>query len=101
MKDENEKLTAKPSFKNELQNFKNINSSLIQDALNVWSDLWAELDSTRQKSTLDRDDYIASDNVVKTDNVEVFEPSCGWPEFLEKMWTLRNHLDFAKRLSQQ
>ena len=32
---------------------------------------------------------------------EPFKPSCGWPEFMEKMWLLRHYLDFMARFSRQ
>ena len=89
--DENEQIKSKESSPiDELQNFKNVNSSLMQDAMNVWADLWAELDG-----------QVGSSNMDKSDIKEHFEPSCGWTEFLEKMWVLWYYLDFSKRLSQQ
>ena len=82
--------TPKTTSMTELQNFKNVNNSLVQDALNIWSELWAELDfqvgaGTKSSSELDSG----------------FEPSCGWSQYLEKMWVLKYYLDFAKRISQQ
>lgn len=73
----------------ELVDFKNVTNNLVQDALTVWADLWAELD--RQ---------VASDNIGDR-NKNRFEPSCGWNKYLEKMWVLKHYLDFVKRLSQQ
>jgi hypothetical protein len=88
--DGNEQIKSKVSSPiDELQNFKNVNSSLMQDAMNVWADLWAELDG-----------QVGSSKMEKTGIKENFEPSCGWSEFLEKMWVLRYYLDFSKRLSQ-
>ena len=102
MNAENGKISVQgSSSSNELRNFKNINNSLIQDALNVWSDLWAELDSSQHSLATDHADFAVPDKMMRPEIVDGFEPSCGWPEFLEKMWVLRNHLDFAKRLSQQ
>jgi hypothetical protein len=74
----------------DLQNFKNINNSIMQDALNVWAELWAELDGR-----------VESSNIDQPEIKEGFEPSCGWSEFLQKMWVLWYYLDFSKRLSQQ
>ena len=73
----------------ELKDFKNINNNLMKEALVVWADIWAELDG-----------QVRPDNVIK-ELKEGFEPSCGWSEFLEKMWILWYYLDFSKRLSQQ
>lgn len=82
-------VSQKSSSETELQDFKNVTNKLIQDALNVWADLWAELE--------DRVEPDDTDQVAKG----TFEPSCGWNEYLEKMWVLKHYLDFTKRLSQQ
>jgi hypothetical protein len=73
----------------ELQDFKNVTNNLVQDALTVWADLWAELDSQVGPDGTDQE------------TKKNFEPSCGWNEYLEKMWVLKHYLDFVKRLSQQ
>ncbi|MCP4450481.1 MAG: hypothetical protein GY809_03395, partial [Planctomycetes bacterium] len=57
-----------------LQDFKHVTNGLIQDAINVWDELWAELDGTNDTAAL-----------VKLESG--FEPSCGWTEYLQKMWT--------------
>ena len=89
--DENVKTNSNNSSPiTELQDFKNINNSIMQDALNVWADLWAELDGR-----------VGSRDIPKPGSSEGFEPSCGWSEFLEKMWVLWYYLDFSKRISQQ
>ena len=89
--EENEQVTSQKSSPTiELQNFKNVNNSLMQDALNVWADLWAELDGR-----------VGPDDIARLEAETGFEPSCGWSEFLEKMWVLWYYLDFSKRLSQQ
>lgn len=72
----------------ELRNFKHVTNGLVQDAINVWDELWAELDGTDESGAL-----------VKLESG--FEPSCGWTEYLQKMWTLRHYLNFAKRYSRQ
>lgn len=72
----------------ELRDFKNVTNNLMQDALNVWSELWAEVEG--------RAASVACDGVDSKS-----EPLCDCREFLEKMWTLRHYLDFAKRLSKR
>ena len=62
----------------ELQNFKNVNNSLVQDALNVWSELWAELDC-----------QVGPGSKPAFESEAGFKPSCGWSQYLEKMWVLR------------
>jgi hypothetical protein len=72
----------------DLRDFKHVTNGLIQEAINVWDELWAELDGTDESAAL-----------VKLETG--FEPSCGWTEFLQKMWTLRHTLDFVKRYSRE
>ena len=79
-----------PLSSGELRDFKNVTNNLMQDALNVWAELWAELEGR-----------AASGAMVKPESEDKFEPSCGWTPFLEKMWVLRHYLDFTKRLSQR
>ena len=74
----------------ELRHFKNVTGSVIQDALNVWAELWEELQ-----------DSVTCGVMVLPEAENGFKPSCGWPEFLEKMWLLKHYLDFTKRFSQQ
>lgn len=99
---ENEQTASrKSSLETELQDYKNVNNSLMQDALNVWADLWAELDSSRRIPPELNGQAGESGKMTKIQTEIGFEPSCGWSKFLEKMWALRYYLDFAKRLSQQ
>lgn len=79
-----------PSAQVELTHFRNVTGSVVQDALSVWADIWAELESGGACST-----------AVTPELQKGFTPSCGWPEFLEKMWVLRNHLDFIARFSRR
>ena len=96
---ENEQVTVgKSSYETNLRDFKNINNSLMEDALKVWSDLWAELDSSR-KQTSKPSGQLESYQIDKPEVEDRFEPSCGCSEFVKKMWILRSYLDFAKRLS--
>jgi hypothetical protein len=79
-----------PSSQVELEHVRNVTNSLTQDALNVWAELWAELQNG-----------IACGVAVEMEGRKGFEPSCGWPEFLDKMWILRQNLDFLARFSRQ
>ncbi|MEE9567805.1 MAG: hypothetical protein V3W37_00345 [Candidatus Binatia bacterium] len=88
---EREHLTSEiPSPATELRHFKNVTSNVMKDALNVWADLWGELQGS-----------VTCGVMVLPEAEDGFKPSCGWPEFLEKMWLLRHYLDFTKRFSQQ
>lgn len=78
----------RPTPARELQHFKNVTSNVMQDALNVWADLWGELQSS-----------VTCGVMVLPEAEDGFKPSCGWPEFLEKMWLLRHYMDFARRFS--
>ena len=71
-----------------LTHFRNVTSSVVQDALNTWADIWGELDGD-----------VACGAAVAPADDKGFTPSCGWPEFVEKMWVLRQNLDFLARFS--
>lgn len=90
VRDGNGQITShRSSSATELQDFKNVTNRLVQDALTVWADLWAELEGR-----------VEPDGTGQRIQ-DKFEPSCGWNDFLEKMWVLKHYLDFVKRLSQQ
>ena len=125
--DESKTVAQVPSAEIELKHFQNVTNSVVQDALSVWADLWAELEHDAvcgvavspedenglgtgpgphtQKSACgsppqSRNGAIGSPSpIAKERDREPFQPSCGWPEFLEKMWVLRQNLDFLARFS--
>ncbi len=80
----------RPTPTRELRHFKNVTGNVMQDALNVWAHLWGELQGS-----------VTCGVTVLPEAENGFKPSCGWPEFLEKMWLLRHYLDFTKRFTQQ
>jgi hypothetical protein len=80
----------RPLSEMELRDFKNVIHNLMQDALTVWADAWAELDGRMPSGEKD-----------PVESHQRVEPSCGWSEYFEKMWVLRHYLDFTKKLSQQ
>ena len=82
-------VSQQSSSTSELEDFKNVTNNLVQDALTVWADLWAELEGR-----------IELDGAGNR-NKNKLEPSCGWTDYLEKMWVLKHYLDFVKRLSQK
>jgi len=53
--------------------------------------------SQKSSSTTELQDFKNVTNKL----IQDAEPSCGWNEYLEKMWVLKHYLDFTKRLSQQ
>lgn len=69
-----------------LRHFRNVSSSILQDAQDTWGDIWDQFQGS------------VTHGIMVTPKAEQgFIPECGWPEFLEKMWTLKHHLDYAKR----
>jgi hypothetical protein len=74
----------------ELRHFQNIVGNVTQDALNIWAELWGKLEGR-----------VVSGITVLPEAENGFKLTHGWPEFLEKMWMLRNCLEFIKRFSQQ
>lgn len=69
-----------------LRHFRNVSSSVLQDALNTWGDIWDEFQGS-----------VTHGFMVTPEAEQGFIPECGWPEFLEKMWALKHYLDYAKR----
>jgi hypothetical protein len=86
---ENERPRETPSADRMLFHLRNVNSSVLQDALDAWGDMWNQLQGR-----------VTSGVLIEDEPEEPLEPKCGWPEFLEKMWLLRHYLDYAKRFSE-
>jgi hypothetical protein len=70
-----------------LRHFRNVTGSVLQDALDTWADIWNELQ-----------DSVTHGVLVSPEIKEGFKPRCGWPEFLERIWLLRQNIDYVKRL---
>jgi len=75
------------SDKNELMHLRNVNGALLQDALDTWGELWDQFQGS-----------LTNGVMIVPEAEKNFEPKCGWPEFLEKMWLLRHYIDHAKRI---
>jgi len=71
-----------------MMNFRNVAGVVLQDAEDVWSELWSELQGT-----------VIDGIMILPEAEKSCGPQCGWPEFLEKMWRLKHYLDYAKRFS--
>ena len=54
--------------------------------IRVWEDLWSEL---RQG--------VTPGGMVLPEMEKGFVPTCGWPEFLEKVFLLKHYLDYVHR----
>jgi len=93
--DETEVGRKKPAFHAappgmELRDYKKVTTSITQDALDLWAELWSELQGEGNVS--------GQDLVACADGQ--FSPSCGMPQFLDKMWLLKHYLEFIKRYNQ-
>jgi hypothetical protein len=71
----------------QLRHFRNVNNSLLQDALDTWGDIWDQFQGS-----------LTNGVMIVPEMEKSFEPECGWPEFLEKMWLLRHYVDQTKRM---
>lgn len=72
-----------------LMHVRNVNSSVLKDAQNVWGEIWDQIQGS------------LTHGVMVDPKVEKgFVPECGWPEFCEKLWLLKHYLDYARRFSE-
>jgi hypothetical protein len=78
------------ALETEFRHFRNVTSSLLQEALETWAELWAEFQ-----------ERVTCGVTVLPEAQKGFKPRCGWPEFLEKLWQLKFYLDSAKRFCEQ
>ena len=78
--------TRDRSAESALKNFRYVVASVNGDAQKVWAELWNELR-----------EGVTPAGIVLPAMSEGFTPSCGWPEFLEKMWLLKHYLDYIDR----
>ncbi len=88
--EEGELVYASDSPEIMLRHFRNVTDGMVRGALDVWASLWEELQ-----------DRIAPGVMILPEAKKGFTPSCGWPEFLEKMWELKHHLDSTHRFIRQ
>jgi hypothetical protein len=86
--EEAQTMAEAPSPQTQLMHFRNVTGGIAEDALRVWAELWAEIQNG-----------VARGVAVVPEAERGFQPSCGWPEFLEKMWRLRQYLEFTARFS--
>ena len=80
------RVAGEVSAQAKLRDLRCVTHDAVQDAINVWDELWAELDGQG-----DAEETVSPE--------AGFEPACGWTDFLKKMWVLRHHLDFTQRVS--
>jgi hypothetical protein len=75
-----------PGADRALKDFRYVVASVNDEALKVWADLWKELQGG-----------VTPAGLVGPELQEGFKPSCGWPEFLERVWLLKHYLDYIHR----
>jgi len=87
----------------ELKHYQHVIGSVTQDALNTWAEIWGELRQGVHTgvTVAPGADEGAATSGTESAAGEPFRPSCGWPEFMGKMWLLRHYLDFVARVSRQ
>ena len=91
-----------PSPEVELKHFQNVVGNVTQDALNVWDEIWGELQHATHSGVMIVPEAAEDPPGSDGQSCEpAFKPSCGWPQFMEKMWLLRHYLDFLAGFSRQ
>lgn len=92
-----------PSPQAELKHYQHVIGGVTQDALNTWAEIWGELQQGVHTGVTiaPKADEDAATSGTEPSAGEPFKPSCGWPEFMEKMWLLRHYLDFVARVSRE
>lgn len=78
------------SQEEKIKHLQNVTEVILDDALDVWNSLWREMKGKVTDATL-----------VLPGAEKGFKPGCGWPEFLERLWLLKHHLDYAKKFCKQ
>jgi hypothetical protein len=74
-----------------LQHLRSVTTKLMREALDVWAEIWGEF----------QDRVTPNGVLIPPEGEKGFEPRCGWPEFLERMWLLRYYLGLVKKLSDE
>lgn len=63
--------------------------SINRDATDAWTELWGELKP-----------HVSSSGTIHPSMEKGFVPSCGWPEFIERLWLVKHYLDSIARMCQ-
>jgi len=71
----------------QLEHLLKVAASVTQDANCAWGDIWGEFKP-----------LVTPGGMVRPEAKDGFVPSCGWPEFLEKLWLLKHYLDSVQRI---
>ena len=71
----------------ELEHLREVADFVTQDANHVWADIWDQFKP-----------LVSPGGVVRPEAQDGFVPSCGWPEFLEKLWLLTHYVDSVQEI---
>ncbi|MGA1825218.1 MAG: hypothetical protein ACMUIP_11210 [bacterium] len=83
IKEEIERTNAK------LRHFRGVACSVLNDAAEVWQQIWADCQDPRTCEEI-------LDNSVNEPNDRI--PTCGWPDFREKLYLLGKYIEYTRRL---
>ena len=72
----------------ELEHLLKVANSISHDASATWMEIWNEL----------RECVACGDKALR-ESQKRFLPSCGWGEFVEKLWLLKHYLDSIQRVT--
>jgi len=75
-------------FNARMRHLHGVAASLLEDAEKVFAEVWEACQDPRTPEEI----------IDGVEPAEVGVPSCGWPEFLEKVHLLGHYLDHARRL---
>jgi len=70
-----------------LEHLLKVAASVTGDANRAWADIWGEFKP-----------LTTPGGMIRPEAKEGFVPSCGWPEFLERLWLLKHYLDSVQRI---
>jgi len=71
----------------ELEHLLKVADAVAQDANKIWAEIWAEFKR-----------IVSPGGLIVPEAKDGFVPTCGWPEFLEKLWLLKHYLDSVQRI---
>ena len=71
-----------------LRHYRGVAVGVMNDALNLWQEIWETCQDPR----------TCIEIIEGKSEPEGAIPTCGWPEFMEKLHLLRHYMDYTKRL---
>ncbi|MFO8057159.1 MAG: hypothetical protein R6V10_07695 [bacterium] len=75
-------------FNARMRHFQGVAASVMREAQELWEEIWEVLQDPRTPEEIIDDVPLSKDAL----------PSCGWPEFMEKLHLLGHYLDYTRRL---